>query len=502
MAAAAVSTPWSSTNDPKEYVGCKIEIISNSDIRYSGTLYVFDQHASTVSLRDVRSFGTEGRRPADQKIAATEMTYEYIVFRVSDIKELVICEPPATLERRLKTVDSAIVSASDEQSAGTGSGGPNIRLAPSFAKAYGQSQSGRGRAASEGNAASGTGGRSRTAGRGGGNNNGGGRGSGTWARGGRGGRAGYSNTGRRAGPSVFPYPNQNDSQDWLTRYQKDMNLKAEFQNVNPDLAALAKVMTGSQQLPPEKIRDIMEGNLQAFMMATEMPGKEGNVIDKTKPMFAKDGFFDELTNPPPSQSEAFYNRSKDLETFGPAVNNNRTQQQGQRNGGGQNNFNQGGNRQAGNSGGGRQQNGNWSGNQGGQGRNRSNNNNQGSWNGGNNSQGSWNGGNNGRGQWNGGNNRRGRGGNRTILGSQALASMMNRNNGNSGFTQRDLVIPNSDWNFSQRAQTALWTPGIDAAAGSQSAPATNWTFTCSTGSEKPMENGYEVVTPSPSEEER
>ena len=44
------------------YLGSRIVLISNSEIRYEGTLYTIDTTNSTVALQNVRSFGTENRK--------------------------------------------------------------------------------------------------------------------------------------------------------------------------------------------------------------------------------------------------------------------------------------------------------------------------------------------------------------------------------------------------------------------------------------------------------
>jgi len=77
------------------YAGSKISLISRSDIRYVGTLHSINQQDSTVSLEQVRSYGTEGRKKnKSEEISGTDQIYEYIVFRGSDIKDLQVCEAP------------------------------------------------------------------------------------------------------------------------------------------------------------------------------------------------------------------------------------------------------------------------------------------------------------------------------------------------------------------------------------------------------------------------
>ena len=43
-------------------VGSMIQLITNAHVRYEGTLMEVDKTERSLKLKDVRSFGTEGRR--------------------------------------------------------------------------------------------------------------------------------------------------------------------------------------------------------------------------------------------------------------------------------------------------------------------------------------------------------------------------------------------------------------------------------------------------------
>ena len=59
----------------------------------------------------VRSFGTEDR-PTDHPVKARDEVYEYIIFKASDIKDLVVCEGPKETDTGDVFDDPAIVSVS------------------------------------------------------------------------------------------------------------------------------------------------------------------------------------------------------------------------------------------------------------------------------------------------------------------------------------------------------------------------------------------------------
>ncbi|CAG9331834.1 unnamed protein product [Blepharisma stoltei] len=87
------------------YIGSQISLISKSDIRYEGTLHSIDPNEHTVSLSNVRSFGTEGRRIDGKQIPPSADLYEFIIFRGSDIKDLSVIQATPILN------DSAIIKA-------------------------------------------------------------------------------------------------------------------------------------------------------------------------------------------------------------------------------------------------------------------------------------------------------------------------------------------------------------------------------------------------------
>ncbi|GAP85556.1 putative g2 m phase checkpoint control protein [Rosellinia necatrix] len=112
-----------------EFLGSRISLISKSDIRYSGILHEINSEESTVSLENVKSYGTEGRRgnPSDE-VAASDQIYEYIVFRGSDVKDLRIEQAPAApKENQPPPVpdDPAIVGARTRPTGAIHPGPPN-----------------------------------------------------------------------------------------------------------------------------------------------------------------------------------------------------------------------------------------------------------------------------------------------------------------------------------------------------------------------------------------
>lgn len=71
-------------------IGSRISLVSKAEIRYEGFLHFINPEENTVGLKDVRMLGTQGRRGGQGEVEANNTTYDFIIFRGGDIKDLTV----------------------------------------------------------------------------------------------------------------------------------------------------------------------------------------------------------------------------------------------------------------------------------------------------------------------------------------------------------------------------------------------------------------------------
>ena len=94
-------------------IGSYLSIITKAQSRYEGTLVEVDKVKKTMSLKNVRNMGTEGRRDGENELPATDAILGQVKFRVDLIKTFEIIEKPKE-EAADEGGDPAIISSEPE----------------------------------------------------------------------------------------------------------------------------------------------------------------------------------------------------------------------------------------------------------------------------------------------------------------------------------------------------------------------------------------------------
>ena len=90
-------------------LGSKLSIVTTAHVRYEGILREVDPINKAMTLINIRSFGTEGRRGGENEIAPSTTDISEARFKVDHIKDFKIISKPDPI-----LLDPAIISSSSE----------------------------------------------------------------------------------------------------------------------------------------------------------------------------------------------------------------------------------------------------------------------------------------------------------------------------------------------------------------------------------------------------
>ena len=77
-------------------------LITKADVRYEGILYEVDRVNKTMSLKEVKNMGTEGRRDGQNELQSDDKVLGNVKFRVDLIKTFKIIENGPDKEEQAK----------------------------------------------------------------------------------------------------------------------------------------------------------------------------------------------------------------------------------------------------------------------------------------------------------------------------------------------------------------------------------------------------------------
>ena len=97
-----------------QIIGSYISLITKAESRYEGILTEVDKVKKTMSLKNVKGFGTEGRRNGVNEIPPNDSVLGTVKFRVDLVKTFEIIDKP-TEETEEEAVDPAIVSQDQKE---------------------------------------------------------------------------------------------------------------------------------------------------------------------------------------------------------------------------------------------------------------------------------------------------------------------------------------------------------------------------------------------------
>lgn len=90
-------------------VGSYLSILTKVQCRYEGVVEAFDKAEKTITLTQVKSFGSEGRKGGNDEVPPSQTVHAKVKFRLDFLQKFDIIQKPSS------SVDPAIIASEESE---------------------------------------------------------------------------------------------------------------------------------------------------------------------------------------------------------------------------------------------------------------------------------------------------------------------------------------------------------------------------------------------------
>lgn len=106
---ASTANQQQNDSNANKIVGQLLSILTKVQCRYEGVVEAVDKTEKTITLKSVRSFGTEGRKGGAEEVPPSETVHAKVKFRLDFLVKFDI------IKKTQATSDPAIISQEEEE---------------------------------------------------------------------------------------------------------------------------------------------------------------------------------------------------------------------------------------------------------------------------------------------------------------------------------------------------------------------------------------------------
>ncbi|KFK28592.1 hypothetical protein AALP_AA7G017600 [Arabis alpina] len=116
---SSLSSP--NPQNPQEYIGCFVTLISKCDLRYDGVIYKLNLDDWRIGLQNVRCYGTEERGKNGLHIMPSNVVFEWVIFNGLQLKNVLVKPKGANIRQNVPLITNGNLEKPEKPQATTDS---------------------------------------------------------------------------------------------------------------------------------------------------------------------------------------------------------------------------------------------------------------------------------------------------------------------------------------------------------------------------------------------